>query len=84
VNKTFENCHRFTYAGSWFVMDHFRCSSLEPNLWRSERRDRKGNVLKSLYRTDQEMRPLFEKCKDLYECKFYSLSSNTDFSVYSC
>ena len=82
MNKTFENCWKFTYRCTNhdnIVFEHKRMG----DAWWSEKRDRYGNHMGSVVRTNDQMRPIFNHMQCVSECEYRSLSTNADFSVYS-
>ena len=81
-SRSFENCFKFSYVctnHNNIVFEHRRLD----NVWFCEKRDRHGNTLGSMIRTNEQMRPIFNHMQCVAECDFLSLSTNADFSVHS-
>lgn len=84
IKRTFQNCFKFRYVCTnhfGIVFEHRR---IDGGKWSSEKRDRYGNRMGTSIRTDAEMQPIFNHMQFVAECDYYSMSSNSDFSCYSC
>jgi len=77
--KNFESCYKMRYVCTnydYSVLEHRRCG----DKWLSELRNRYGKLIKQTFRTNEDMRHIFNHMRYVAECDFYSLSTDADFS----